>query len=877
MQRWLVSLLFVCAPLLAQDEEDVAFSVAGQVVTKAGRACDGATVQLWDALASDRPLARAITDKEGAFELKVTLGAIARREHPFGPVRIEALQPGRARVGGRVAPGARKLRIVLPKPAKWVGVVRDPEGNPLPGAPVRAEQGELRFATTTDENGAYAFRDMGDGRMDLGQPTFMEHATRIFIRAEGHAQRRIAAAAGEPVDLKLVRVPVGKGRVLEHGSSEPMARVRLVALDGSSPVETMTDGDGNFEIEVEGRHARVAAYREGYATTIFHVYPSRGKQDHVLERAVPVSGTVVDEEGNAIAFASVRLDPGFGGPMRARSDEAGAFRFPIGVLDFGRVTATRRGYLPGAATVDATWRADRVRVELPRGRQVKGTVERAGTAAIGAEVVFRGQVPPGVWKDFGRVYTNAKGEFRARTIPPGATHAFAQVNGARSELLVLEDRLDLNLATKLPVRGRFVDDEGGPLSGVHILIAETGVQTAADGRFVVPDVPVGRTTVSVKWPDGFFGDTPPVVPGEPLELLAKRVRGNLTLEVWCNARRSGLTAIVLRSGNMVRRQWLPDVEDDVAFTNLGPGKHVIEIDAVGYIPYRREFDVSATGPAKVNTELERAGTLILTATKGARLVVHTLEGQPSPVVSQRLEDRRSVVPGFGPGRYRLIARAKDEIIVIREVTVGPKDGPRAVDLAGGAASTLTVTVKGDDGLPLEGVSIDLVTPGGFVYPTSKRTDAEGKATISRLILGPLRVVARFGESRADKGIKIEAGSKQSIAIELRYESGLGQRGQSCAERICILVGSSALRIFRTRRRGAPASRLARGTEDTENRARSLAKLASCATNGNSREPSLRFSAPAASSALSALSARGATPGTCLRRALPARGGRPRPA
>ena len=165
--------------------------------------------------------------------------------------------------------------------------------------------------------------------------------------------------------------------------------------------------------------------------------------------------------------------------------------------------------------------------------------------------------------------------------------------------------------------------------------------------------------------------------------------------------------------------------------------------------------------------MERAGTLVLKASRGARLVVQTLAGQPSPVVSRRLESERVEVGGFGPGRYRLIARAPEEIIVIREISVGAKDGPREVDLVGGAASTLEVLVKGADGSPLEGVSIDLLTEGGFTYRTSKRTDAEGKATITRLILGPLQVVARLGEERVDKGIRIEAGARQSITIEFR--------------------------------------------------------------------------------------------------------------
>ena len=772
MHRWLVSLLAVCAPLLAQDAEDPAFSVSGQVVTSAGRPCEGAHVQLWDALAADRPLARAVADKDGQFELTVTRSAIARREHPFGPVRIEASKVGRARVGGRIAPGTSKLRIVLPKPAKWSGVLRNAAGDPLPGAPVEARQGDLRFATTTDEQGAYAFIDMGAGRMDLGLKEATHHITWIQLSAEGHVAKRFAAAAGELVDEKLVARPVKQGRIVDAGTKQPLAGVRVLALRVATPVETVSDEDGKFAIEVEFRYAEVVVQHPDYAVSRYTLnVDTTDVLDLPLARAEPVGGSVMNEEGTPIPFADVRLDAGFGPAITGRCDESGMFGFKFGVAAFGQLTAGRRGYLPGHATVDATWRADRVRVELVRGREVTGTVTHADSGVMGAEVVFRRRMPPGIWKDVGRAYTNARGEYRARAVPAGATHAFARLADARSALVTIDDQLDFAVQSALPLSGRVIDDEGSPLEGVAVHpvdLADATVKTDSDGQFRSTPARIGQWGLQLRIPDGYVGAAAySIIAGEPTEIVVQRKRGLAALTIACAARRAAFTKVVLRSGKMVRRRWLPAVSDKVAFGNLGAGTYVVEIDAFGYIPFRAEIDVAQDGAVEFTANLERAGTLILAATPGARLVVQTLEGRPSPVISRRLKNARVVIRGFGPGRYRLIARGKGENIVIREVAVGAQDAPRELDLVGGPASTLEVTVKNADGSPLKGASIELVTAGGFTFRTSERTDAEGKVTISRLIGGPLRIVARSGEDRVDKGIQIEPDSEHVITLEFR--------------------------------------------------------------------------------------------------------------
>ena len=88
-------------------------------------------------------------------------------------------------------------------------------------------------------------------------------------------------------------------------------------------------------------------------------------------------------------------------------------------------------------------------------------------------------------------------------------------------------------------------------------------------------------------------------------------------------------------------------------------------------------------------------------------------------------------------------------------------------MTGGAESTLVVTVTDGEGNPVLGAALDIYSAGGYRFRTGKRTDAEGKAILPRLIRGHVRVVATIGDSTTDEGIQIEPGRQLALALELR--------------------------------------------------------------------------------------------------------------
>ena len=233
MRCWSIALLLT-APLLAQELEDEAFSVSGSVLTPSRKPADAA-VYLWDGLAGDRPLATGRTDEQGKFKLTVSWGDAARRDHPFGPVRVVVHQPGLARAERSCTPGARGTEFRLVKPARWAGSVRSAAGDPLPGAPVVARQGLIRLATTTDEQGRFSFADLAPG------------TTSVSADATGYRAGTLLKA---PFEFKLQALPLVQGSVLDAKTNRPLAGVHVVVLDADAAAET--DSDGKFALEVEG-------------------------------------------------------------------------------------------------------------------------------------------------------------------------------------------------------------------------------------------------------------------------------------------------------------------------------------------------------------------------------------------------------------------------------------------------------------------------------------------------------------------------------------------------------------------------------------------------------------------------------------------------
>ena len=486
-------------------------------------------------------------------------------------------------------------------------------------------------------------------------------------------------------------------------------------------------------------------------------------------------GTIVDEQGEPIPFAEARLDPGFGAPRRARTDAAGAYEFLMGVTGHAFVDVDRRGFLPARVTVDASWRTDRIRVALRKGRAVEAVVLSEGEPVMGAEVVFLRRVEPEGREELVHAYSDPEGKVRVVGVPPGASLAWARTAALRCVEAPLEDRMWFRLESRPPVVGRVRDDAGKPVVGLAIAVeprSVPGVVTDKEGRFRLEGLAPAEYRLVVERSDEFLGLRRTVVPGRRVELTVERVRGPHRLRVDVATARAQLARVELRGAGWRRVRWLAPADRVVVFPGLPPGSVRLVADAPGFQDATRDVVVAGDKPeTNYGIELPRAGTVRLRATVAARVFVQTVHGEPAPVVTVKLEKGKldkgeRTIAGFGPGRYRFLSRAPGEAIVVREIDVGEKDPPHDLDLTGGAAASLVVTVTDGAGSPVRGATIEMVTEGGYLYKTGRKTDETGVARLSRLILGRVVLVAWKGDDRVEKALEVTPGASLEAQLEL---------------------------------------------------------------------------------------------------------------
>jgi protocatechuate 3,4-dioxygenase beta subunit len=219
------------------------------------------------------------------------------------------------------------------------GIVRDEAGNPLSGVTVQATWSRPSSSSTVQE------RSDASGMFDItGDPYPMEQGATVVFAARDPAHNLARALEIDertgPLDLKLEPGVIITGTVLnQEGKPLPGASV-LVILRGSKatvPVvwgEPTVGPDGVFEIKAipPERECAVTVSADNYAKrtiSIGSLDPKESCHDigqvRLTRGELSVSGTVVDPNGNPVAYADVSTF-GEGQPdLRGRADAQGKF------------------------------------------------------------------------------------------------------------------------------------------------------------------------------------------------------------------------------------------------------------------------------------------------------------------------------------------------------------------------------------------------------------------------------------------------------------------------------------------------------------------------------------------------------------------------
>ncbi len=414
------------------------------------------------------------------------------------------------------ASGASSLAagVVAPEAlAELRGRVLDAEGNPVPGAVVRAMPAappyEPSTETRTDAAGAFAV---------LKVPSWPARVVADH-EPEGVVTSAELGRVGEGTqDLTLVLTAGVLRGVVSDGEGRPVEGATLtvagVGPSGTVVRRATSDGAGAFVLHaVPGEATALSGSAPGFKTAQVALTPSPAPERVAILRLVaasPVPGEVLDADGRPIRARVVACE-GLPSEHTTSSGDDGGFSLPPSTIGCA-VFAQLAEHAPSEPVPALEGR--RLTLRLRAGGAIEGAVVDArgvGVTAfeIGVEVFTAAR---GRGARRGRQsFEDARGAFRLERLMPGSYVLTATAPGkalARSDVIEVTSG-----ATTRGVRvvlqqggtivGRVTDETGAGLAGAELRFdgassvfeSQAVAQSDAAGRFRLEGAPAGPCTV----------------------------------------------------------------------------------------------------------------------------------------------------------------------------------------------------------------------------------------------------------------------------------------------------------------------------------------------------------------------------------------------
>lgn len=285
-----------------------------------------------------------------------------------------------------------------------------------------------------------------------------------------------------------------RGRVLDVGGHAvaDIAVGWILDRGREGPEEARSGPDGSFELP-ETRPGHVLIAVDPLWLTVLAGTPwVAGRNEAVLVIAprIELRGSVVDEEGRAMAGVSLSCKPpfelgsGFGLVLdnslqlewSAATDDLGRFHLVAPAVPDGTLQFRAEGYATHVEPLPQQTAAG-LQIAMQHIRPAAGSVR-------GVVLDHRGAVVPGARVSSGAVSvrTEADGSFaldlsgseRIVAVHPGFLPAFAEPEPKPDGKAVWPDQLLLQLGSGAPlaISGRVVDAEGKPMSGIKVWLSD---------------------------------------------------------------------------------------------------------------------------------------------------------------------------------------------------------------------------------------------------------------------------------------------------------------------------------------------------------------------------------------------------------------------
>lgn len=791
-------------------------AVRGKVTDPKGNPIAGAEVRAAAARGETMPLlpgmdeqgpADALTAADGLFTLEDRAPGESldlKVSHPkYGPGSAPAVS----------VPTEQPVRIVLQPNARVSGKVTGPDRRPVAGAYVSVNEmtsvsfggGSSRMlamsnhqGTVTDEEGAFSFNDVAPGPIE------------VSASATGRQRAKLEGLEVKPgqdltgVELLLAPGGVIEGRVIADGRPMPGVEVALLAPSSTESsfsfpdLNATTDGDGQFRIDgVPSGPRTLEARAQGYRRAVRDVEVTTETKtvELVLERGLEISGRVVDDAGNPIASANVRLYAGenffdFNAPQAVTGTDGA---FTLGGLQDGtyRLTARKDGYVMEgqreSVTVAGASLAG-IELKLTSGGTITGRLSGLEPNQLSRVRVWadhemnQGQVDP---EGGYRILNQRSGDHTVTAAVPNtslrATGRVTLEPGAN------EARLDLKLGDGHELRG-VVLRNGQPVAGASLGLNRTGTSEWASessdhqGNFSFGGLKDGLYKLAVSSPNGGRQEEDVEINGDRdirVELrtasLSGRVIDSLELSPVSGAR---ITLEPAQAGD--RPVLLPDTQTDARGTfrllEVGGGAWRVKATKDGYVPAEHTVEVDGSDAEEIELKMQPAEGITIEARQPSgqapdRIQVAVLDSQGQTVASGFYptgENGRTRVSNVPFGNWQIMVQSDQSAPATVSVAV-PGPAIQVVLPAAGALRVKVPTLVGESVI----AKLVLTGPGGPFRSMdfdgkvmSEWNVHNGSASLNRVPVGVWQLTVRTPDGRSWTGsARVTAGGTEEATLQ----------------------------------------------------------------------------------------------------------------
>ena len=736
---------------------------------------------------------------------------------------------------GSARPGSGRLVIAALPVRRLSGIVRDATTKqPLAGARVlvldRSEgMTTSGNTTTTDARGQFTLSSLAPGRyvahaMRPGYAPGPDEFDPIDLRRSKTARR----------DLDLVPLRRWTGRVVDEQEKPVEGALVTFGWDsmgtlygrpapfmeegGDSATTSRTVADGSFvlttttgaaESLASGLRRNVLAFKAGYAAGRVKLAPDApsGPLVITLPRGGPIAGRVSAADGTPLADVAIALAEagplvdlraqamlgGEGGAAWAKSDREGRFTLRAHPV-VHHLLFHKEGFAPRLVdAVDPREVAD-LDVVLERGSQVGGqVVHHDGRGVAGATVTLSDGFTVG-----SATRSEADGSFHIADLSPGRYELGVRTDIGLSTNRMVEapaSDLRIELGPTTTVRGRVVDATTRlPVPRFEVALwpspdstptvdigSRTETFTTTDGTFVLEDVPLGESTMSVR----AEGYRPKDVEGLSITGDSDDVEQEVALETGASIR----GRVTGPDGRAV---------PDASVSASGDGGKAAETDENGAY--------ELTGIASGDVE-------VVASKSGYRTARRTVEARPGTrldlTLSSGLALRGLVVSGDAPVPHASVSassRATDA-----DSQTATTDAGGRFTLRGLAPGRYSVTASGPDGASAELDDVDVATAGSLRLvlertPTTVLTGtvvgiADGRSSLPFMVMVMVRSAdgpSARGMADASGAFRVEGAPTGPVTVTGQAIASFGSNRTSESKELILVAGVESTTILEFR-------------------------------------------------------------------------------